>query len=130
MIGKAEPIKVKAFKGPVIEEQQHKRERHQHGFSHEAQCKKEKHWQKRPCPLAFSIASIGPKGKHPEEGAQNILAFRYPCHRLNMEGMEREQSGNKAAFPHLAGHAPKHDKKEQGIAHVKKKACQMMLAWL
>src|SRR5215470_15716093 len=38
--------------------------------------------------------------QEPEQRAQNVLALRGPCHRLDMEWMQSEQRGRERSGPH------------------------------
>ena len=53
----------------------------------------------RPMPGLRTYPQIGTHRQQPEQGAQHILPFRDPRHRLHVQRMHREKGRNESALP-------------------------------
>ena len=115
---------------PVIQKQEHKWQGYQHGFSHQAQCKKHKDREISAHTRFFRVITVSTEGKHPEESGKHILAFSYPGNRLHMERMYRKQGGYKGTRPEGFCHPAQYQKQKDGIHHMKEKIDQMIPGWI
>ena len=110
---------------PVVEQQQGKRQRHQHRFGHQPEQKKKKHRDIATKRRTFGIAGIPPQGQHPEKGAEHILSFGHPGHRFHVQGVQGEQSRHHGTAPETTGHPCQGRQQQQGIGDVQKKIRQV-----
>ena len=119
-------------KGPIVQQQQHKRQGDGHGFGQQRQRQAEQGQAVESAGLgAFDpgllhVADIGGHGQEPEEGAQNILALGHPGHRFDVERMPGEEGGHQRAAPSRAGQAQEHAKEQERVGQVKEQAGQVV----
>src|SRR5882762_5686446 len=72
------------------------------------------------------VSQIKPERQQAKEGAEDILALRYPGDRFDVHGMQGEESSDEPAAPNCAGHRTKQSKQQQAIGGVKQKIGEMM----
>ena len=76
---------------PIVQQEKHKRQRHQHRLGRQPQGKRGHH-QQVPAPRcrALGVAGVEPKGQHEEQPAQYVLALGHPGDRFDPQRMNRE----------------------------------------
>ena len=85
---------------PVVQQEEHKRQRHQHRLGRQPQGKRGHH-QQVPAPRcrALDVAGIEPKRQHEKQPAQHVLALGHPGNRLDPQGMNGEDRRHPRAGP-------------------------------
>lgn len=107
---------------PIIEQEQDERERDHHRLGGESGEEESCHRQ-IPLPVRLSrVPSVGPEGEEEEHCAQDILALRHPCNRLDIDRMNREQHCHEEAGAEATG-GPHQQKKSRSAFT----ACSRML---
>ena len=96
-----------AAQRPVVEQQEHERQCHQHGFGHQAQGKQDDHSQVT-CGGArlADIADIGREREHAEHAAEDILALRNPCDGFDAQRMDGKDRSHEGTAPQGGSHPP------------------------
>ena len=119
-----------SVKGPIIEQQQNKRQRHDHRLRQKAPKQNNDSDRAQYQVLNFApltlISGISEHREQPEKSAQHVLALGHPRHRFHMHRMPREKGRDKRASPHRTRHHLQHIKKQQRICGVEQKTGQMM----
>ena len=134
---------------PVVQQQQHKRQRHQRRFAHQPQGEEKEREQvkagswmsKVGCWMldvgcwmfsaglphsAFRIPHIRPHGQQPEKRAQHILPLRDPRDRVHLQRMQRKQPRHHRAPPKGPRHPAQHQEQQQRIGDMKGDIDQVM----
>ena len=116
---------------PVVQQEEHKRQRHQHRLGRQPQGKRGHH-QQVPAPRcrALGVAGVEPKGQHEEQPAQDVLALGHPGDRFDPQGMDREDRRHPGAGPECPGHPPQGQEQEDRRGGVQEHVGQMMAAGL
>ena len=86
-----------AAQGPIVQQQEHQRQRDQHRLAHQPQQAKEPYQQVAGQRLALAdIAPIGRQREHEEQAAQDIFALGDPGDRFHAEGMNGKDGRHQA----------------------------------
>ena len=118
-----------AIERPVVQKQQHERQRNHHRLGQQPQRKQEyyRHITVEGKRMAH-IAHIRPECQHEKQATEHILAFRHPRHRFNPQRMDRKHRRHKRAAPQKPSHPPQHQKQEDHRGGVQQDVRQMMPA--
>ena len=118
-----------AAEGPVIEQQQNPGQGHQHRFCHQPKGKEKRDQQiSKEGTFARDITGISEQGKHEEDTAEHVLAFRNPCYRFHPQRMYGEHGRDKGAAPGRAGDLLQEQEKQNHSECVQKHIREMMAA--
>lgn len=105
-------IMAQARKRPIVEEQQEKRERHEHRFRQQAEHERRDERKIPQCSGSSHIPQIPSHSQYPKKGRQDIFTFGDPRHRLDMQRVNGEQGCHTCAAPKRSGH-PVQEEEEQ-----------------
>jgi hypothetical protein len=106
-----------AREGIGVEQEQHQRKANRHGLRQQRQPEAEQRGQvPAPGRGRRRVVEIGEKSEQEEQGAQELLALRYPGRRLHAQGMQppQESGGNAGGQPSSAAKALAGSRTEQG----------------
>ena len=104
---------------PVIEQQQHEGQRHQHRLGHQAERIEPQHARVAPCAPPLEPARVGADREQEEERAQHVLARGDPGDRLDVQRVEGEQRRHDRAARRAAGQARQQQEQDDGVRGVK-----------
>ena len=111
---------------PVIEQQQYERQRDHHWLRGKSRRKQSGHRQ-IALPVRLSrIPAVGPEREEEKHRAQDILALSHPGHRLDIDGMKREQRRHEQARPQPLRGPHQQQKKQGHIHHMQQDAGEMV----
>ena len=105
--------------GPVIEQQQHTGQGHQHGLGHQTQGHDDEYHDITYQSGFSGIAGISYHCQHPEGGGEQVFAFRNPGYGIDVDGVNRKQGRHKCRLPGCPGHEVKGQKQKEDIDDVK-----------
>src|SRR5277367_6498482 len=84
-------------------------------------------WVVPVCTL-LSMCCICPNAEQPEGRAQQVLAFRQPRDRLDMQRMQRKECRDCRTPPDMACHATENREYQQRVGCMKCQIDQMMMS--
>ena len=111
-------IQPHAAQRPVVQEQEYEGRGHQHRFGHQPQGQRHEHRRVAEDGRPPDIAAVGQEGEHEEQRAEDVLAFRDPGDRFNVQGMQPEQRSHQGASPEGPRHQPQRDEQQDRVGRV------------
>ena len=114
------------FQGPVVQQQQTERQRHEHRFCHQAD-NEDQQCQQVPGRFgAFGVTGVGEHCQQPEKGAEHVLALGDPGDGLDVQGVQGEEGGDKCARPAALSHSLEENEQQNGVRNVPEDVDQMV----
>ena len=118
-----------ALERPVVQEQQHEGQGHEHGLAQETQGEESCHQQvtgNRGRPS--DVAQVRSEREREEQAAQHVFPFGNPGHRLHVQRMNGEQGRHESTRPERASSLQQHQEEDDGGGGVEENARQVMSA--
>ncbi len=112
---------------PVVQQQQHQRQRDQHGLGRQPEGEQGDHRQiANQREAAARVAGVGRQGEHEEQAAEHVFAFGDPSDRFHAQRMDGEQGRRQCARPEIAGHPPQQQEQKNCRGGMERYAGEVM----
>ena len=115
-----------APQGPVVEQQEDERQRHEHRLGHESEPEPHADEGQAAGARPPGVGDIAPEREETEEGAKHVLPLRDPGDGLDTQRVEGEQRGHQGAAPERARHGAEDEEEQESVDDVEAQAGEVV----